>query len=64
MLDVQEKLRVGELVVHPAYGFCRIQRIEWSRSGDRNEECYVSFLAKSVMLERGTARAPGLPAQR
>ena len=47
-MHAQKKLRVGELVVHPVYGFCRIQRIGWSRSGDRDEECYVFVMGSAT----------------
>lgn len=50
MMDAQEKFRAGELVVHPAYGFCRIQKIEWSRNGSRDEECYVFLVGPAANL--------------
>jgi CarD family transcriptional regulator len=49
-MTAQTTFRVGELVVHPAHGFCRIAGIERAHVRDDLEDCYV--------FRMGSARNP------
>jgi RNA polymerase-interacting CarD/CdnL/TRCF family regulator len=48
--EQQTRFRPGTVVVHPAYGFCRIAAIQHARLRDGLEDCYV--------FRMGSARNP------
>jgi len=64
-MAAQATFRIGELVVHPAYGFCRIARIERAHVRDRLEDCYVFRLGSArnsikTLISVAQAEAVGL----
>lgn len=64
-LSAQETFRAGELVVHPAYGFCRIQAVERASPNSQEETCYVILMGSTrnpikVLIRVTQAEAAGL----
>src|SRR3989338_3744939 len=64
-MKAPQTFHVGELVVHPSYGVCRIQALERVTLKDRAEECYVFRLGSprnplKVMLPTTHAASVGL----
>lgn len=64
-MEAQATFGVGELVVHPAYSFCRIHAIERASPTSQEETCYVILMGSArnpikVLIPVAQAEAAGL----